>query len=131
MRADLRRALRLAVVALFVGGLAAAQLAQASHFLLVRHAFCEHGDLVHAGRASASVAVEREKFSQATPGDLQQLEHEHCDANAVRCEMPSAAIFVAPPVVLTFLVDIEARPTIAARALDVLDVAPKCSPPRA
>ncbi|HEX4355363.1 MAG TPA: hypothetical protein VHZ95_20695 [Polyangiales bacterium] len=81
--------------------------------------------------ASPASPASDDRTTQARAGSNGSSEHEHCDANAVRAELPRVVALPPAFATLTFLVDVVDRAGGDHRALGVLDVAPKVSPPRA
>jgi len=120
------------------------------HMLLVQHAVCEHGDLVHDGHgAERDDAVEaRETTVRAAPSNSQTKsavaasnsraksavaasttgEHDHCDAASIlhRIEPPQP-----PPALATVitLLPVDEVGGEEVRPVAPLDLAPKASPP--
>jgi hypothetical protein len=100
------------------------------HLLLVPHATCEHGELVEVA-PQRRVAEARE-----TPSSQPELKagrsggHEHCDALAVRHRVSEVAPAIAGPSLLWIepIASPGERPEM--RAVPLLSLAPKGSPPR-
>ncbi len=124
-------------VLLIALGLLIAQGPILLHLLLVQHVTCEHGELVEVRRAHVSSrhAVHRiakpSDASTLTEGSADRPGHEHCDVVAMRHGLPE----VAPPVAAASLVWV-ALATIDGeraeqRAVPILSLAPKGSPPAA
>lgn len=116
----------------------ATQFGQLTHFLLVRHSVCVHGDLIHGAApahedeaARLSSKSEASADARAIPGDRHTDAHEHCDAAAVRFRTPELLPFSAPPSVLTTVTDDILAPSVQRAPIGVLTLAPKSSPPRA
>lgn len=118
------------LVALF-----ASQLAQLGHFVFIQHELCEHGDIVHVGREEARASdvtrdVSRSGEDAARSGSAAHGdEHEHCDGNAVRCQVGAPSAFSADAILLSFLLEPIAPERAEVRAVDALYLAPKSSPP--
>jgi hypothetical protein len=125
------RTVALVLVALFAG---LAQLGRAAELLLVAHAPCEHGDLVHA---EAPVAIERpaqgshETRVHQGSSAAEHSDHEHCDANGALQAPAHADVVVPEATLLTWLEAAAWAPGPERRQLAPLAVAPKASPPRA
>ncbi len=119
--------------ALFVAlGLVVAQGISAFHLLLVPHATCEHGELVEAGpSASRPPRSERSDHDQIAPGAAERGDHDHCDALAVRHRVPDAAMPIGAATLLVVLPLAEPGAQAEVRAIPLLALAPKASPPRA
>ncbi|WP_437294856.1 hypothetical protein [Sorangium sp. So ce426] len=125
----------------------AAQLCGLTHALLVRHARCEHGELVHAATvavaASALHAERRPPGDQpgapgARPGGGDDLcgalapRHEgdeHCDAFALRGQLGAPLHRVAEATLLEVVRLASIRPSPEVRPIPLLILAPKSSPP--
>lgn len=139
-----RRARWLAVSALLA---VIAQLCGLTHALLVRHARCEHGELVHVGFAAyvehaghaghaAPPAAAPERPGPAPSGDrlaardgLRHLDDDHCDAFA-RCGQLGAPVHrVAEATLLEVLPRATLRSSPEVRPIPLLILAPKSSPP--
>ncbi|MGK4002149.1 hypothetical protein WMF31_05960 [Sorangium sp. So ce1036] len=128
-----------------------AQLCGLTHALLVRHARCEHGELVHVGlaayvehadhhggRAAPAAAAAPERAGPAPSGDrlaardaLRHLDDDHCDAFA-RCGQPGVPVHrVAEATLLEVLPRAALRSSPEVRPIPLLTLAPKSSPPAA
>jgi hypothetical protein len=126
----------------------AGHLAQLGHFLLVSHRMCEHGALVHETQAEAEElalhAAERQAEHEDRAGTREGRrtlpdaagqgdgdgEHGHCDPFALR----SSATLTEPFCLDVAQVDASVlpwsmRPHDGARAISILSLAPKSSPP--
>jgi hypothetical protein len=107
------------------------QVARVAHFVLVAHAHCaEHGDIAHSDHAAASDDGSDHGESVALRTGEAGGEHEHCDVLG----MPVTPLAVAPSLADASLLDAyllpwSVRPSVGHRVLDVLDLAPKSSPP--
>lgn len=119
---------------LFALGLLVVQLGSAAHLILVEHARCAHGELVHGHddhAAEAPGAQENGSGADSARGANPGSSHDedHCDALAVTHRIPAAPAPVGAATVLTTLPI--AAPDAAAeiRPIGLLDVAPKGSPP--
>jgi len=110
-----------------------AQGARVSEILLVQHAICEHGALLHidAAEARASSDEESEERKLEKGSSAAPFEHEHCDAASILHNPHSIGPSLAPPALL--LVAPLAPPSSArhVRVIAVLFQAPKNSPPAA
>jgi hypothetical protein len=106
------------------------------HLLFVQHAMCEHGELVDVSRGSPALRDAGEKSAARADGPAALADthaaspgHEHCDALAVR-HRPTE---VGPTVLAASLLWIEPVSTCGEgaerRAVPILSLAPKCSPP--
>jgi hypothetical protein len=118
-------------VALLVCG---AFLARVGELSLVRHALCQHGELIHAGEASPAHTSFSGKSQQAAPTDgsgRRGGEHEHCDARAVRFDVAELFVHAIEPVRLLSFLDWTVQAPCVTRPADVLALAPKTSPPAA
>ena len=108
-----------------------ARFALASHYLLVAHSLCEHGDLTHATREDSAreAAPASGEQIEAAPASA-EADHDHCDANALR-HLPDEQR--APILAATLLAVLE-PPTRANSAehqpIPLLHLAPKSSPPK-
>ncbi len=115
-------------------GMFFSQIVQLSHFFLVDHAVCEHGDFVHGDSAKHEVEATRagtkdQGLQSSDPGD--KGDHEHCDARAVRHHAAEIGPSLAEATLLA-LIDIPehvAHPE--RRPVAPLSLAPKSSPPSA
>ncbi|XXX74836.1 hypothetical protein WMF30_45005 [Sorangium sp. So ce134] len=130
-----------------------AQLCGLTHALFVRHARCEHGELVHvgalvhAGHASAArgalpdvsaapqQAEGRARGSEdriaAAQGAPRHLDDDHCDAFALRGQLGAPAHRVGEATLLEVLCLASLRPSPEVRPIPLLILAPKSSPPAA
>ncbi|WP_437732032.1 hypothetical protein [Sorangium sp. So ce1335] len=136
-----------------------ALLAQAcglTHALLVRHARCEHGELVHVGalvgavhaghgadaaRAAlpaAAAATQQAEGGAPAPVDqvaaqdaLPHLDDDHCDAFALRGQLAAPVHRVGGATLLEVLRLAALRPSPEVRPIPLLTLAPKSSPPAA
>ncbi|WP_433929355.1 hypothetical protein AB3662_37280 [Sorangium cellulosum] len=131
-----------------------AQLSGLAHALLVRHARCEHGELVHVGalvgavhaghgaaRAAlptAAAAPQQAEGEARGPGErvaaqdaLPHLDDDHCDAFA-RCGQLGAPVHRVGEATLLEVLRLAAlRPSPEVRPIPLLILAPKSSPPAA
>ncbi|MEO7328486.1 MAG: hypothetical protein ABI193_07910 [Minicystis sp.] len=114
-------------------GMSFSQLAQLSHFLLVEHIVCEHGDFVHESpeeHAIERAALEKKSGLQAV-SPAKFGDHEHCDQKALRLHTPEIGPSLAEATLLTLI----AIPVQVAhperRPVAPLSLAPKSSPPSA
>jgi hypothetical protein len=125
------RAQAVLFVALVSLGLVVAQIARLGHMMLVSHSVCEHGALVHGHHAEEHHAADRGRDPVATQGEAPaDADHEHCDAAGVK----AVAVAVGPACVAPTLLDGEllpwsVRPRPDGRAIAILSLAPKNSPP--
>jgi len=129
-----RRPLRVLLIAL---GLLIAQGPILLHLLLVQHVTCEHGELVEVRRPRVSSRhaghriAKRSDAPTLTEGTADRPGHDHCDVVAMRHRIPD----VAPPVAAASLVWVELATIDGARAeqraVPILSLAPKGSPPAA
>ena len=110
------------------------QLFGLGHMLFVSHTQCEHGELVHEGDVHASHAAAAPAGD--APGDVvergagMEREHDHCDALALRPALISVAPSVPALTLLDgFLLPWSVRPRVESRAVALLSLAPKSSPP--
>jgi hypothetical protein len=109
----------LATIALAIG-LILARLALASHWLLVPHAVCEHGDVTHAAPHSDD---------RADRSPAQSPDHDHCDADALAHRIDDFHAPI-PAATLLSILDPEAPAAVAERRpIPLLHLAPKGSPP--
>ncbi|WP_437956250.1 hypothetical protein WME76_33075 [Sorangium sp. So ce119] len=128
-----------------------AQLSGLAHALLVRHARCEHGELVHVGalvdaghgaaRAAlpaAAAAPPQAEGGAPGPGDrvaaqdaLPHLDDDHCDAFALRGQLGAPVHRVGEATLLEVLRLAALRPSPEVRPIPLLILAPKSSPPAA
>lgn len=122
-------------------------LAQLGHLVLVSHAICEHGALVHETPAEIAAAAAHAAERRAEramelrdprhahdaalhPGDGGDGEHGHCDPFALRSSAVLTTPFCADATLLeASLLPWSVRPRHAERAIGILDLAPKSSPP--
>jgi hypothetical protein len=117
-----------------VVGMFFSQLIQLSHFFLVDHAVCEHGDFVHedaASHASPSAFVDSERRALRSADRGEKGGHEHCDARALLQRAPE----LGPSLAEATLLGLIAIPAQVAhperRPIASLALAPKSSPPSA
>jgi hypothetical protein len=119
------------VHALLAFALLLSQAARLSEQLVVEHAICEHGALLHVGGSAPAVADEgsKEKGEALFASNTPPFEHEHCD-NAAIVHRPEALAppFVTPTVLAVTLHE-EPSPRLFARPIALLFEAPKASPP--
>ncbi|WP_437568622.1 hypothetical protein [Sorangium sp. So ce542] len=130
-----------------------AQLCSLTHALFVRHARCEHGELVHVGalvhtghavgaahaapRAEAAAPQQAEGPAPghgdevAEQGALRHLDDDHCDAFALRGQLGAPVHRVAEATLLEVLCLDALRPSPEVRPIPLLILAPKSSPPAA
>ncbi|WP_437631948.1 hypothetical protein [Sorangium sp. So ce854] len=133
-----------------------AQLSGLTHALLVRHARCEHGELVHVGAlvgavhaghgagAGAELPAAAEGPQQAEGGALgpadpriaaqdalPHLDGDHCDAFALRGRLAAPVHRVGEATLLEVLRLAALRPSPEVRPIPLLTLAPKSSPPAA
>jgi hypothetical protein len=109
------------------------------HLLLVRHATCEHGELVEAEAAPAAprsaVAPDapdaRTAHPRADAADGRRAGHEHCDLCAMRGLPPDVAPFVGAASLLCVEPDASLGERGESRPVALLFLAPKSSPPSA
>lgn len=120
---------------LLVLGVIVLQLGSAAHLVLVEHARCVHGELVHEHDShgdQAAGAQENGVGVAATRGDNTGPSHDdedHCDALAVTHRIPDAPAPVGAATLLTILPVAEIGAALEIRPIGLLDVAPKSSPP--
>ncbi|WP_437276775.1 hypothetical protein WME90_36810 [Sorangium sp. So ce375] len=124
----------------------AAQLCSLAHALLVRHARCEHGELVHA--ATVAVAASTRRAHRRPPGDRlgarpgggddqcdalapRHEGDEHCDAFALRGQLGAPVHRVAEATLIEVVRLASIRPSPEVRPIPLLILAPKSSPPAA
>ncbi|CAN97233.1 hypothetical protein predicted by Glimmer/Critica [Sorangium cellulosum So ce56] len=120
-----------------------AQLCGLSHALLVPHARCEHGDLVHVAAAAALHEAERrtpgaEVAERRTPGaEVAEraagghLDDDHCDLFTLRGQLGAPVHPVAEATLLEVLCPASLRSSSEVRPIPLLILAPKSSPPAA
>ncbi|XXT17457.1 hypothetical protein WME94_45240 [Sorangium sp. So ce429] len=130
-----------------------AQLCGLAHALLVRHARCEHGELVHVaalvGAAHAGHAAHAAALAAAAPqladdeapgpaGDRlaaqdarRHVDDDHCDAFALRGQLGAPLHRVAEATLFEVLCLDALRPSPEVRPIPLLILAPKSSPPAA
>ncbi|WP_437658586.1 hypothetical protein [Sorangium sp. So ce1182] len=129
-----------------------AQLCGLAHALLVRHARCEHGELVHVGAlvsaahvghtahaaALAAAAPQLADDEASGPGDRlaaqdarRHVDDDHCDAFALRGQLGAPLHRVAEATLLEVLCLDALRPSPEVRPIPLLTLAPKSSPPAA
>jgi hypothetical protein len=115
--------------------LVAGQVADSSHYLLVKHSTCpEHGEIVHGAEAAHGAVAGVEGQTPATPADSDSNDvegHGHCASSTLRREQaklgePDLAAQVAIAPAGTALA--EARAPLPPRTALFL-LAPKNSPP--
>ncbi|WP_437587794.1 hypothetical protein [Sorangium sp. So ce1000] len=127
----------------------AAQLCSLTHALLVRHARCEHGELVHATAFAVAAATrradprpsgDRPSARGARPRGGDDLcdalgpRHEgdeHCDAFALRGRLGAPVHRVAEATLLEVVRLAAIRSSPEVRPIPLLILAPKSSPPAA
>lgn len=132
VRSAQRQIFSIALAALFV----AAQLSSFTHELLVRHVTCpEHGELIHADEATASLPVSSDDAPalayRATSVEVSGHGHEHCSVCTARREQLFIAAPSAPLVsaaTLKEVVGVE-RGNCLPAPVALLRLAPKSSPP--
>ncbi|WP_437925600.1 hypothetical protein WMF37_42175 [Sorangium sp. So ce291] len=131
------------------------QLSGLAHALLVRHARCEHGELVHVGAlvsaahaghtdhaaalaAAAAAAPQLADDEAPGPGDRiaaqdarRHVDDDHCDAFALRGQLGAPHHRVAEATLLEVLCLDALRPSPEVRPIPLLFLAPKSSPPAA
>ncbi|WP_437304717.1 hypothetical protein [Sorangium sp. So ce388] len=129
------------------------QLCGLAHALLVRHARCEHGELVHVGAlvsaAHAGHSAHAAALAAAAPqladdeasgpaGDRlaaqdarRHVDDDHCDAFALRGQLGAPLHRVAEATLLEVLCLDALRPSPEVRPIPLLILAPKSSPPAA
>ena len=119
---------------LLVLGVIVLQLGSAAHLVLVQHARCVHGELVHehdehGDRAAAS--QENGGGVVAASGDATGPSHDedHCDALAVTHRIPDAPAPVGAATLLSLAPIAAIGAALEIRPIGLLDVAPKGSPP--
>ncbi|XYH95818.1 hypothetical protein ACMHYB_49835 [Sorangium sp. So ce1128] len=129
-----------------------AQVCGLAHALLVRHARCEHGELVHVGalvsaahaghtaHAAAPAAAAPLLVEDGTPGPgdrvaaqdaRRHVDDDHCDAFALRGQLGAPLHRVAEATLLEVLCLDALRPSPEVRPIPLLILAPKSSPPAA
>ena len=113
------------------------------HLLLVPHATCEHGELVEGVRPAARRVTAAPPPSWGTPpdprSDQAQFErshgdgagHEHCDALAVRHQIPAVGASIAAASLVWITPIVASGDHAEARPVPLLSLAPKSSPPAA
>jgi hypothetical protein len=119
---------------LLVLGVIVLQLGSAAHLVLVQHARCVHGELVHEHDEHgdrAAGAQENGVGAAATREDNPGASHDedHCDALAVTHRIPDAPAPVGAATLLTILPVAAIGAAREIRPIGLLDVAPKGSPP--
>ncbi|WP_437673102.1 hypothetical protein [Sorangium sp. So ce131] len=134
------------------------QLCGLSHALLVRHARCEHGELVHVVAAAAALheagrrppgaelgeraaedpgAELGERAAEDPGAELGEraaedhLDDDHCDAFTLRGQLGAPVHPVAEATLLEVLCPASLRPSPEVRPIPLLILAPKSSPPAA
>jgi hypothetical protein len=123
-------------VLLIALGLLFAQVPSVLHLLLVQHATCEHGELVevvgHPGeRPRALPDDHRSEGPQIAVSHADGSGHDHCDALAVRHQLPEVGISVAGPLLLSIAAAPACSERGETRPVPLLSLAPKSSPPSA
>ncbi|WP_437829765.1 hypothetical protein [Sorangium sp. So ce1153] len=128
-----------------------AQLCGLAHALLVRHARCEHGELVHVGAlvsaahtahaAALAAAAAPQLAGDEAPGPAadrlaaqdarRHVGDDHCDAFALRGQLGAPLHRVAGATLLEVLRLDALRPSPEVRPIPLLILAPKSSPPAA
>ncbi|XXY53579.1 hypothetical protein WME91_20815 [Sorangium sp. So ce269] len=122
-----------------------AQLCGLAHALLVRHARCEHGELVHvgalvsaahAGHTAHAAAPQLADDEAPGPGVAardarRHVDDDHCDAFALRGQLGAPLHRVAEATLLEVLYLDALRPSPEVRPIPLLILAPKSSPPAA
>ncbi|WP_437753896.1 hypothetical protein [Sorangium sp. So ce1389] len=130
-----------------------AQLCGLAHALLVRHARCEHGELVHVGAlvsaahaghtahaAALAAAAAPQLADDEAPGPgarvaaqdaRRHVDDDHCDAFALRGQLGAPLHRVAEATLLEVLCLDALRPSPEVRPIPLLILAPKSSPPAA
>ncbi|MGK3985610.1 hypothetical protein WME99_21365 [Sorangium sp. So ce136] len=131
-----------------------AQLSGLAHALLVRHARCEHGELVHVGAlvgaahaghtahaAALAAAAAPPLADDEAPGPAgdrlaaqdarRHVDDDHCDAFALRGQLGAPLHRVAEATLLEVLCLDALRPSPEVRPIPLLILAPKSSPPAA
>lgn len=119
------------VHALLAFALLLSQAARLSEQLVVQHAICEHGALLHVGEGAPSLedAGSKEKGEALFASNAPPFEHEHCDGVAiVHRPEPLALPFSSPTLISVTLLQ-EPSPLLVARPIALLFEAPKASPP--
>jgi hypothetical protein len=112
------------------------QLGSAAHLLLVHHARCVHGEMVHDGDTHEARALDAsgdrsgdEAASEGDPGSSH--DEDHCDVLAVTHRIPDAPAPLGAATLLTILPTSELAAALEVRPVRLLHVAPKGSPPSA
>jgi len=132
-----KRSLRILLIAL---GLLFAQVPSVLHLLLVPHTTCEHGELVEVveHRPGARGAPEAAPRPDSTSGRPQIAVsrghdggHDHCDALAVRHQIPDVGVAVRAASLLSIEPTAERGERGETRPVALLALAPKSSPPAA
>ncbi len=112
-----------------------AQLAPALHFLLVSHVRCAvHGELVHSPEHGSSLTQEYDHNSVASTDDESRDEHEHCGfafLGISAVTLPGDAGIDAQIARASTNTRAPAGCAHAISAVEILQFAPKASPPRA
>jgi hypothetical protein len=118
-----KRPLRVLLIAL---GLLFAQGPMLLHLLLVQHATCEHGELVDVSRQRGEhEPLAREQRADSKTGSG----HKHCDALAVRHQIPEVGSAVAGASLVWIEPVAEGGERAEWRVVPILSLAPKGSPP--
>jgi hypothetical protein len=113
-------------------GLLLARILQASHFLLVPHAVCAHGELTHADPVSSADPAPAASGERADPAPAEALaDHDHCDASALHHRPLEIRASLAPPGLLVLPAPREPASVAERRPVALLLLAPKGSPPAA
>jgi hypothetical protein len=126
-----KRPLRVLLIAL---GLLFAQGPMLLHLLLVQHATCEHGELVDVSRQRGEhEPLAREQRAAAGQAELSDSKtgsgHKHCDALAVRHQIPEVGSAVAGASLVWIEPVAEGGERAEWRVVPILSLAPKGSPP--
>lgn len=106
-----------------------------AHMVLISHQRCEHGAVVHASastsaHAHAPDAPKVDDGVAAQPGGGLEGDHEHCDPFAVTPAVVAAEPWCAELTLLDeALLPWSVRPSAGERAVALLLLAPKSSPP--
>jgi hypothetical protein len=119
-----------ALVAVFL----CAQLGGALHFAVVQHVSCaEHGELVEIGTDAGVRAAAVATHETVRADDTTLHGHDHCGVSAIRRERIHhvAPLALAARLPTTSLAHASLARRAPPRAIAILDLAPKSSPPRA
>jgi hypothetical protein len=122
-----RRSLAILLAAL---GLLLAQGPRLFHLLLVAHTTCEHGELVHSPDRAQAAPAEHDRQVEVSAGHGGSEGHDHCDPSALRHLPDRFELALVPPALLAEAMPPSLRAAVGARAVPLLFLAPKCSPPR-